>query len=209
MNRFNLSSRAPRFPMNVTFLNRKISEFVAGKGCELSGAVVDPGSEKVDDPIIVNGSTASIPGHNSEVQLRDFRFMGPVNFCDSWGMLSLLETELTDFTFSGKCSQLFLGFKTRGHNISVTGSIAHGFYLCFSHLLGNVVLSDSSVRMIFLKKTIIEGDLDLSGLRDLRHITLTKMKVYGRIIVPSDPHLSFVYDELKHYHGDKVVKAKG
>lgn len=197
-----------RHLMNADFLRRKVAETVVGNGQEFSGALVDPGRGEKADPVQVNGSITSVADVRSEIKFRNFEFMGQAKFTDNWAMLSFHETKFADFHFSGNSSELFLGCKTAAQNVRIENSTINGFFLCYSDVFGDVVFSESKVGIIFLQRSVIYGDLDLSGVKDVRHLALVELDVLGNIYAPVDPHLSFVYHQLYRDFGDRVVKGK-
>lgn len=205
MSRFALTLARPRSPMNPDFLKRKIDETVAQNGCEFSGAVVDSGYGKPGDPITIGGHNSPVMDTRSEIQFRDFEFKCPVTFSNHWAMLSLHDSTFSDFIFRGSCSELFLGNKTKAKNLSVSSSRINGLIVYDTRLLGGLTVERSFIRIIFIKRMVIEGDLDFSGLLGVNHIELVKTKVYGRIIVPTGVDMAFFREKLRDQFGDKVV----
>jgi hypothetical protein len=209
LSRIALGKNAPvRHLMKIEYLRRMVSENVSGNGFELFGGIVDSAMEFEKTPLVINGSVSLVPDIRSEIFFRNFDFKSPVTFSDSWGMLSFHDSEFADFHFNGKSAELFFGNKTRATSVSVNNSVINGFFLYFSHISGDVVISDSFVRLVFLKKSVIDGDLDLSSVRGLNHLSLCETEVKGLVIAPSDPHLSHHFRGLQRIFGDRVVLGK-
>lgn len=208
MSRTELSPKRPRTPINADFLRRKVSESVGGKGLEISGAVVDPGCGRPDDPVVIPGNSIKITDMKSEIDFRDFEFKGPLALLNHWALLSFHHTLFSDLTISADISQFFIGNKSGAMNIEVSDSTIDAFFLYDSRFLGKVVFKKTSLRILFLKRIVIEGDLDLSGVVGLRHLALIKVNIHGKVIAPTHPQMRHIADDLRREFGDKVVFKK-